>query len=112
MYCLDITLKLNLEEKKDNTYNESVSNYFERKQPRSYIEGEQVHFRLRFGTINTWEARAARFHMLIIKSGALRQGLGSARKHQNRGGRAGESQEGGQLRNCKKMSEMKETFPH
>lgn len=27
-------------EKKDNTYNESVSNYFERKQPRSYIEGE------------------------------------------------------------------------
>lgn len=32
----------------------------------------------------TQEARAARFHMLIINSGALRQGLGSARKHPNR----------------------------
>ena len=76
--------------------------------------------------------------MLIINSGALRQGLGSARKHQNRerggererererGGdpgterqsantereraRGGGEEGGDQRRNCKKMKED-ETFP-
>lgn len=112
MYCLDITLKLNLEKKKITLTMNLYPIILSESNHALILKAKQVHFRLRFGTINTWEARAARFHMLIIKSGALRQGLGSARKHQNRGGRAGESEEGGQLRNCKKMSEMKETFPH
>lgn len=43
-----------------------------------------VDIRPRFGRLDVRGARSARFHMLIINSRALRQGLGSARKHQNR----------------------------
>lgn len=37
------------------------------------LKAAQGHFLLGFGATYTWTARAARFHMLIIKSGALRQ---------------------------------------
>lgn len=48
--------------------------------PSFYFGGPARQFPARFGT----RARAAAFHMLIINSGALRQGFGGVRKHQNR----------------------------
>lgn len=74
------------------------------------LKAAQGHFLLRFRTIHTWRARAARFHMLIIKSGALRQGLGSARKHQNRGVRAGESKGGVNYETVRKCQKWKKRF--
>lgn len=65
------------------------------KSQRYYFEGSTGQLPATIRTPWRREARAARFHMLIINSGALRQGLGSARKHQNREReREGEREEG------------------
>lgn len=73
-----------------------------------YFEETSRDFPDTFETPWRREARAVRFHMLIINSEALRQGLGSARKHQNRGRGGCEGR-----RNWTKMSKIKvkETCP-